>query len=114
MRIVEDVTTRKAWTKFHTSLLLVLLAIQLPEVHAFFEADSDLSWKVYFTANEVSKAVLCVALALVVDLSLLAFVAFYAGQALDEWYSFNVWADGWGEYVVLIVLAWLAWKRRTR
>lgn len=110
MRIVEDVTTRHPWTKFHTAFVLVLLAIQLPEAAAFYPQGSVEAFKVYDTMNQVAFAVLCLAL----GRPFIPFAVFYAGQAVDEWYYDNQWLDGLPEYVALIVLALLAWKLREK
>lgn len=114
MRIVEDVTTRRPWTKFHTAFVLILLAIQLPEVAAFYPEGSVEAFKVYDTMNQVAFAVLCLALGLCVNRGLFPFAAFYVGQAVDEWFYNNEWLDGVAEYAVLFVLTLLAWKLREK
>lgn len=72
-----------------------------------------LSWTVYLTLNEVSKAILCLLLMwtgwhlYTLRIAAIAGTLWFTGQAIDEGMDGNLWANGIYEYPVMggLVLA---------
>lgn len=98
-------SSRKATT---TALILLLVAINLPEINALFK-DSDIAWRVYMACSELSKAMLAVAVGVLcwstptLRYSSIGTATWFVAQSINEAYGTNTWYEGRWEYGMLAI-----------